>query len=153
MKCCVIIKSLRYTRGDFMFLYRFVRRNATGRRFLIMRSLLNNFSDFFHFWQDCWPWPSDYVIRFWSFFVVTLTLNFQRQIWNLLYLSPKWSDCHEMKSKHVDRSQGLNYDHRIWLWLWPWPWLFKVKYRNCYIPIYQNGPTATKQKANISIEL
>ena len=33
----------------------------------------NNFSDFFHFWHDCWPWPVDYLIRFWSIFVVTLT--------------------------------------------------------------------------------
>ena len=29
---------------------------------------------------------------------VTLTLNFQGQIWNLLYLSQKWSNCHERKN-------------------------------------------------------
>ena len=29
---------------------------------------------------------------------MTLTFNFQGQIWNLLYLSYKWSDCHETKS-------------------------------------------------------
>ena len=33
---------------------------------------------------------------------MTLTLNFQGQIWNLLYLSQKWSDCHGTKSKHID---------------------------------------------------
>ena len=54
-----------------------------------------------HFWHKCWPWPIDYLIRFWSIFVVTLTLSFQGQIWNLLYLSQKWSDCHETKSKHI----------------------------------------------------
>ena len=32
---------------------------------------------------------------------------------------PKWSDCHEMKSKHVDWTQGLN-DRRVWPWPWPW---------------------------------
>ena len=33
---------------------------------------------------------------------MTLTLNFQGQIWNFLYLSQKGSDCHETKSKHID---------------------------------------------------
>ena len=53
-------------------------------------------------------WPSDLTLA------MTLTLNFQGQIWNLLYLSQKWSDCHERKSKHrfISRPQmwamGLN---------------------------------------------
>ena len=42
---------------------------------------------FFSFWQGWWPWPIYNLIRFWSISVMTLTLNFQRQIWNLLYLS------------------------------------------------------------------
>ena len=33
---------------------------------------------------------------------MTVTLNFQGQIYNLLNLSQKWSDCHETKSKHID---------------------------------------------------
>ena len=37
---------------------------------------------------------------------MTLAFNFQGQIWNLLYLSPKWSNCHETKSKHIDGTQG-----------------------------------------------
>ena len=41
-------------------------------------------------------WPSDLTVA------VTLTLNFQGQIWNLLYLNQKWSDCHETKTKHID---------------------------------------------------
>ena len=34
--------------------------------------------------------------------------------------------------------------------LWPWPWIFKAKF--CYITA-KNGPIATKQNANLSIEL
>ena len=52
---------------------------------------------------------------------MTLTLNFQGQILNLLYLTQKWSDCHETKSKHIDWTQGLKCDHGVWHW--PWPWL------------------------------
>ena len=63
-----------------------------------------------------------------------------------------WSDCHEMKSKHIDWTQGLKCDHRGWPWPWHWPWIFKVKYWICYISV-KNGPIATKRKANISIEL
>ena len=59
---------------------------------------------------------------------LTLTLNFQGQIQNLLYLSQKWCDYHETKNKHIHCSQGLKCDHRVWPWPWPWPWIFKVKY-------------------------
>ena len=83
---------------------------------------------------------------------MTLTLNFQGQIWNLLYLSQKWSDCHETKSKHVDWTLGLKCDHRFWPWPWPWPWIFKVKCGIRYI-LVKNGPIARKRKANISIVL
>ena len=72
-------------------------------------------------------WPSGLSLA------MTLTLNFQGQIWNLLYLSEKWCNCHETKSKHIDWSQGLNCDHRVWLWPWPLPWIFKVKYGISYI--------------------
>ena len=83
-------------------------------------------------------WPSS----------LTLTLNFQGQIWYLLYLSQKWSDCHKTKSKHIDWTLGLkSCDHRVW----PWPWIFKVNYGISYI-LAINGPIATKRKANISIE-
>ena len=83
---------------------------------------------------------------------MTLTLNFQGQIWNLLYLGQKWSDCHETKSKHIDWTLCLKCNHRDWPWPWPWPWIFKVKYEIYYI-LAKNGPIAMKQKANISIEL
>ena len=92
-------------------------------------------------------WPSSLTLA------MTLTLNLiQGQIWNLLYLSPKWFDCHETKIKHYDWTQGLKCDHQVWSWPWPWPRFFKVKYGICYISA-ENGPIATKRKANISIEL
>ena len=90
-------------------------------------------------------WPSGLTLA------MTLTWNFQGQIWNLLYLSQKWSDCHETKSKHIEWTLGLKCDHRVWPWPWPWPGIFKVKYAICYISA-KNGPIATKRKANISIE-
>ena len=73
----------------------------------------------------------DYLIRFWSIFVATLNFNFQGQMWNLLYLSQKWSDCHEMKTKHIDWTLGHKCDHQAWHWPWPWPW--KFKYGICFI--------------------
>ena len=93
-----------------MFLYRFVRRRRCRPQILVHAitfEQLFSFLSFLSFWHDCWPWPMDYLIRFWSILVVTLTLNFQGQIWNLLYISQKWSDCHETKSKHIDWCQGL----------------------------------------------
>ena len=33
---------------------------------------------------------------------MTLTLNFQGKIWNLLYLMITWSDCHKKKNEHID---------------------------------------------------
>ena len=69
-----------------------------------------------------------------------------------VYLSQKWSDCHETKSKHIDWTLGFKWDHRVWPWPWPWPWIFKVKYGIGYISA-KNDLIATKRKANTSIEL
>ena len=138
-----------------MFLYRFVRRR-TGTTAAADSCSRDNFwttlGISFIFLYNCRPWPIEYLIRFWSILVVTLILNFQGQIWNLLYLSQKWSDCHETKGKHIDWNLGLKCDQRVWPWPWFWPWIFKVNYWICYIST-KSGPTATKQKANISIEL
>ena len=87
-------------------------------------------------------WPLDLTLA------MTLTWNFQGQIWNLLKLSQKWIDCHETKSKHIDWILGPECAHRIWSWPWPWPWIFKVKYGHFYI-LAKNGPIATKQKVNV----
>ena len=137
-----------------MFLYQFVRRRRRRRRpqILVHAITFEQLLDFFYFWHDCWPWPVDYLTRFWSIFVVTLTKIFQGQIWNLLYPSQKWSDCHETKSKHIDWTLGLKWDHRVWLWPWPWPRFFTVKYRICYISA-KYVLIATQWKANISTEL
>ena len=69
-----------------------------------------------------------------------------------IYVSQKWSDCHETKSKHIDWTLGLKCHHQVWPWPWPWPWIFKVKYGICYISA-KNGLIATERKANITIEL
>ena len=83
---------------------------------------------------------------------MTLTLNFQDQIWNFLYLSQKCADCHETKSKHIDwtpRPQmwpsGLtfamtltfNFQGQIWNFVY-----LSQKWSDCH-----------ERKANISIEL
>ena len=83
---------------------------------------------------------------------MTFTLNFQGQIWTLLYLCQKWSDCHKMKSKHIAWTLDLKCDHQIWPWPWHWPWIFKVISGICYIST-KSGPIATKRKANKSIFL
>ena len=88
-------------------------------------------------------WPSGLTLA------MTLTLNFQGQIWNFLYLSQKWSDCHGMKSKHIDSTPVLKYDQLfdfgpnldlwilkvkcdldLWPHIYPWPWIFMVKFWN-----------------------
>ena len=124
---------------------------AAGHRFLFTRYILNNFLYFFHFLHDCWPWPIDYLIRFWSIFL-DVDLQFSRSNMEFAISQPKWSNCHETKSKHIDWTLRLKCDHQVWPWPWPWPWIFKVKYGIRYISV-KNGTIATKRKANISIEL
>ena len=52
-------------------------------------------------------------------------LNFQGKVWNLLYLSQIWFDCHKVKkSTDIDWTEGLN-DHQVWPW--PWPWKVRCK--------------------------
>ena len=52
-----------------------------------------------------------------------LDLELSRSIWNLLYLSQKWSDFHVTKNKH-----WLNSRHQMWASCLLGPWNFKVKY-------------------------
>ena len=59
---------------------------------------------------------------------MTWTLNFQGQVFNLLYLMTKLSNCHEMKNECIDLTIGLKCSHQFWPWPWSWPWIFKVKY-------------------------
>ena len=64
-------------------------------------------------------WPSGLTMT------MTLTLNSQGHIWNLLYLSEKWSNCYETKSKHIDWTPGLKCDQWVSSWPWPWPLNFE----------------------------
>ena len=73
---------------------------APAADFCSRNNLRTTFQISFIFWQDWWPWCIDYLIWFWLIFVMALTLNFQGQIWNLLYLSQKLSSSHKTKSKY-----------------------------------------------------
>ena len=98
-------------------------------------------------------WPSGLRLA------MTLTLNFQGQVWNLLYLSQKWSDYHEMISKHIDWTPGLKCDQWVWPWpwilkfkcdldlpphIWPWPWIFMVRFWNNCISEWEGRLTLHK---------
>ena len=88
-------------------------------------------------------WPLDLTLA------ITLTLNFQGQIWNLLYLKEKWSDCYETKNKisielqasNVTNGFDLGHDLDIWV--------FKVKcdldhwWPRSGVRIYQIGTGVT----------
>ena len=73
-----------------MFLYRFVRRRRPQPQILVHVITFEQLLGYLSFLAQLLALT---YIRFWSIFVVTLTLNFQGQIWNLLYLSQKWSYC------------------------------------------------------------
>ena len=96
------------------------------------------------YWKKCRPqiWPSAVSLA------MTLTLKFQGQILNLLYLSQKWLDCHVMKSKHIDWSQMWPSDLTLAMTL---ALYFQGQYGICYIST-KSGPIVMKWKANISIE-
>ena len=78
------------------------------------------------YWLNSRPqmWPSGLTLA------MTLTLHFEGLIWNLLYLSQNWSDCHETKSNYISielqmwpfsltlaMTLTLNFQGQIW----PWP--------------------------------
>ena len=95
--------------------------------------------DFFQFWHDCWPWPIDYLIRFWSIFVVTLTLNFKVK-YGICYISAINGPIATKRKANISiEPKASNVTIWVWLWPWPWPWIFKVKYGICYIST-KSGP-------------
>ena len=76
-----------------------------------------------------------------------LDLEFSRSNIEFAISQSKMCDCHEMKSKHIDWTQGLKCDRRfdlghdldlwilkvkcdldLWPHTWPWPWIFMVKF-------------------------
>ena len=119
-----------------MFLHQFVRRRRHRRR-RRPHGLVHTITSeqpfrFLSFWQDWWTWPINCLVRFLSIFVVILTLNFQRQIWNSLYLGQKWSDCRETKSKHMTLT--LNFQGHICNLLYLFPkWLDCYKMKSTHI--------------------
>ena len=148
----VIFKSPRYTGGDFMFLYRFVRRRRRAQ-ILVHVITFEQLFGFLSFLARLLALTCRLPDNILGDLGLDLDLHFSRSNMEFaISLSQKWSDCHETKSKHIDWTLGLKCDHRVWPWPWPWPWIFKVKYRICYISA-KNGPIATKRKANILIEL
>ena len=124
----LLIKAPRYTGGDLMFLHRFVRRRTRRCRRHRRRPQI-----------PVYAITLEQLFRFLSFLARLLVLtcrlpyyilgNFRHdldlegQIWNLLYLSRKWSDCYETNSKHIAWTLWIKCDYRIWPWLWPWPWI------------------------------
>ena len=71
---------------------------------------VQNITNFYRNWAfpDYWPVAAFKSLRFALF-----GMGLQDQIWNLLYLSQKWFDCHETKSKHIDWTLGPKWDHRV----------------------------------------
>ena len=61
-------------------------------------------------------WPSNLNLA------MTLAMNFQGQIWNMLYLIQRLFHCHIMKNTYIEWTEGLNYNQ-----VWPWPWKVRCK--------------------------
>ena len=80
-------------------------------------------------------WPSGLTLA------MTLILRFQGQIWNLLYLSQKLFNCHEMKNEHINWTLGLKCSQHFWPWSWPWPWIFKVNFKIAVLQKWQGWLT------------
>ena len=59
---------------------------------------------------------------------LTLTLDFQGQIWKMLYLRNGRADWHGMKGMCVDRMLDPHCDFELWPRPWPSPLIFKVKF-------------------------
>ena len=100
-----IVKSPRYTGGDFVLLYQFVCRRC--RSLLFMWKLLNNYLDFFLFWHVCWPWCKDTWLDFgqfwsWPWPVFALTQNLRVQHWK------DGSGTHNFKCRCVPGTQKLS---------------------------------------------
>ena len=110
----------RYTGDDFMFSYRVL---------MLLLPRLNSRPQL---------WSSSLTLA------MSLTLIFcEGQIYNLLYLSRKWSSYHETKAnisfelKVPNMSIRFDLGHdldlqisrpNLWPHTWTWPWIFKVKF-------------------------
>ena len=80
----------------------------------------------------------------------TLTLDFQGQILEMLYLRNGRADWHRAKGMWVNRMLDPHCDFELWPHPWPWPLIFKVKFwksRNSGM----GGPIDMEQKGYESI--
>ena len=102
-------------------------------------------------------WPSGLTLA------VTLTLNFQGQIWNFLYsvksgpitTNRKANISIEFQASNV--TNGVDLDHNLDFWIlkvkrdldlrphtWQWPWIFMVKFWNSCISEWEGRLTLYK---------
>ena len=115
----------------------------------IMVQLPRNKKQTYQLNSSPYMWPSDLTLA------MTLTLNFQGQIWNfrICYISAKkLSNCHEMKSKHIGWTLVLTCDHQIWPWPWPWPWNFQGQIWNL-LYFSKKWSDCRKTRSKLPIEL
>ena len=87
------------------------------------------------FQLNSWPqmWPSGLTLA------MTLTLNFQGQIWNLLY--------HDLDLWILKVKCDLD----LWPHTWPWPWIFMVKFWNSCISEWEGWLTLHKGGGSRSV--
>ena len=71
---------------------------------------------------------------------MTLTFNFQGQIWNLLYISQMVRLPKNEKQTYIFQTPGFKCDHQVW------PRIFKVKYGICYLSQKWSDCHKTKNK-------
>ena len=101
-------------------------------------------------------WPSGLTLA------MTLTLNFQSNIWNFLYLSQnpiatkqKANISIELQASNVTNVCELDHNFDLWIlkvkrdldpWphTWPWPWIFMVKFWNSCISGWEGRLTLHK---------
>ena len=116
----------------------------------------------FQLWPHLWPWPWNFNFKFWNScipgmggplemeqkgyesircytYFMTLTLDFQGQTSEILYLRNGKANWHRTKAVWVDRMLDSHCDLELWPHPWPWPWNFKVNFWNSCI----SGTTGT----------
>ena len=67
---------------------------------------------------------------------MTSTLDFQGQIFKMLFLRNGTTDWHGTKGMWVERMLDSHCDFELWPHPWPWPWIFKVSFK---IAVSQEG--------------
>ena len=149
-----IFKSSQYTGGDFMFLYRFVRRRRRRRRpqILVHAITFEQLFGFLSFLAQLLALTCrlpDYIL---VDFRRDLDLDFSRSNMEFAISQPKLvrlprneKQTYRLNSRAQMWPSGLTLAMTLTL-------NFQGQNRICYISA-KNGPIATKRKANISIEL